>query len=79
MNDANRSHLQELADQLNGHTDAGPRAEELREQVRSAIESGEHDSLRDRLMEDAVAFENEYPDLSAVVLRAAQLLGGAGL
>ncbi len=80
MEDEKRAHLEELADQLESHDTAEvPRAQELKAEVRTAIESGDHESLKDRLMEDAIAFENDHPDLSAVIVRAAQLLGAAGL
>jgi hypothetical protein len=75
-----REHLEALVDHIDTHAPGDdPRAQELRAQVRQAIETGEHESVRDRLMEDAIGFEADHPDLAAVIRRAAQLLGAAGL
>ena len=84
MDDEQRSHLEDLIKQLDAEAINRDDADEqkvqaLKAQVQTAIETGEPASLRDRLMEDAVGFENEHPSLSAIIIRAAELLGAAGL
>ncbi len=80
MNDDERRHLEALADQLDAHQgDDSDRAEKLSAEVRSKIDEGAHHGLSERLTEEAIAFENNHPELSAVIRRAAELLGGAGI
>lgn len=80
MEDDAREGLEELADQLDAHTgENSEAAAELSAHVRGAIESGEHEGLRERLMENAVDFEIGHPDLAAVIERAMALLSGGGL
>ena len=84
MDDEQRAHLQDLIDELDAHEGPRDAADEqriqaLKAELEEAMESGEHESLRDRLMEDAVGFENDHPALSAIIIRAAELLGAAGL
>jgi len=80
MEDDAREGLEELADQLDAHTgDKKEAAAELSGHVRGAIESGEHEGLRERLMENAVDFEIGHPELAAVIERAMALLSGGGL
>jgi len=80
MNDDVQRHLEELATQLDAHAgEDADRAQKLGAEVRSQMADGAPHGLRERLTEEAIAFENNHPDLSAVLLRAAELLGGAGI
>ena len=80
MTDEVRKALSDLTGELEGHE--GPQAErakELLDEARSAVGAEEHEGLGARLTEAAVHFEVDHPDLSAIIRRAAQLFGAAGI
>jgi hypothetical protein len=80
MDENTRAGLEEVAAELDAHVGEGEeQAKELSGHVRGAIESGDHESLKDKLMGDAVDFEIRHPDLAAVIERAMALLSGGGL
>lgn len=82
MTDERQAELDRIADRIDAHEGEGAeRVAGLGERLRAAgeAEPQEHESLRDRLLEEAIEFESDHPALAAVLERAAALLGGAGL
>lgn len=80
MTDEIRKELDSLSSELEGHE--GPQAEQAKAllgEAASAVGSDEHEGIGERLTEAAVHFEVDHPDLAAVIRRAAQLFGAAGL
>jgi len=69
-----------LAEQLEA-ADGAPaeRARALGEAARLAAEEDHDPGFMDRLEAEAIDFEADHPDLAAVIRRAVELLGSAGL
>ena len=80
--------IQELLDELEKVEPADPAARDRLAQVlhdirtmvaESELESGEHESLRERFDEAARQFEESHPTLTAVVGRVADSLANLGI
>lgn len=88
MDDALRTHLDDLEAKIaearaDGHLDETER-EELRvllERVRTDLgaDDADHDGLADHLEESAVRFESDHPTVAAVIRSAVQTLTGFGI
>ena len=88
MDDALRTHLDELEAKIaearaDGHLDDTER-EELRvliEQVRSDLGTGgaDREGLAEQLEESAVRFESDHPTVAAVIRSAVHTLTGYGI
>lgn len=88
MDDALRTHLDELEARIaearaDGHLDEAER-EELRtllERVRADLgaSDADHDGLAEHLEESAVRFESGHPTVAAVIRSAVQTLTGYGI
>ena len=75
-----RTQLEELAERLHLHRgSAQDKAQLLGNDVKTALDNGEHDGLNDRLAEGAIDFESDHPQLAATIRRAVDALSALGI